>query len=114
MLRRMLMAGTGLLPALILSATPLLAQITTGTVSGNVKDAQGGVIPGATVVLISEARGTKSAPVVTNETGNYVFPNVTADTYTIEVSLQAFKTVKRAGIIVSGGDRVGVQPITIE
>jgi hypothetical protein len=27
-----------------------------------------------------------------------------ADTYTIEVSLQAFKTVKRAGIIVSGGD----------
>ena len=82
--------------------------------TGNVKDAQGGVIPGATVVLISDTRGTKSAPVVTNETGNYVFPNVTADTYTIEVTLQAFKTVKRAGVIVSGGDRVGVQPITIE
>jgi hypothetical protein len=45
------------------------AQITTGSVSGVVKDAQGGVIPGATVVLISEARGTRSAPVVTNETG---------------------------------------------
>ena len=50
------------------------AQITTGTVSGTVKDAQGGVVPGATVVLISEARGTKSAPAVTNETGDYVLP----------------------------------------
>src|SRR5207244_10855455 len=48
------------------------AQITTGTVSGVVKDAQGGFIPGATVVLISEARGTKSAPVVTTDTGVYV------------------------------------------
>ena len=114
MLRRMLVVGSGLMLALILISAPVLAQITTGTITGNVRDAQGGVIPGATVVLISDTRGTKSAPVVTNETGNYVFPNVTADTYTIEVSLQAFKTVKRAGVIVSGGDRVGVQPITIE
>src|SRR6266566_8219793 len=114
MFRRMLMAGTGLLPALILCSTPVLAQITTGTVSGNVKDAQGGVIPGATVVLISETRGTKSTPALTNETGNFVFPNVTPDTYTVEVTLDAFKTVKRAGITVSGGDRVGIPPLTLE
>src|SRR5947207_6633910 len=114
MLRRMILVGTGLVLALLLAATPALAQITTGTVSGNVKDAQGGVIPGATVVLISESRGTKSAPAVTNETGNYVFPNITPDTYTVEVSLQAFKTVKRAGVAVSGGDRVGIPPLTLE
>ena len=42
--------GAGVMPA--------AAQITTGTVTGTVKDSQGGVIPGATVVLISEARGT--------------------------------------------------------
>src|SRR6266513_3144631 len=114
MLRRMLMAGTGLLPALILCSTPVLAQITTGTVSGNVKDAQGGVIPGATVVLISETRATKSAPAITDEFGNYVFPNVTPDTYTVEVTLTGFKTVRRGGIAVSGADRVGVQPLTLE
>src|SRR5258708_23025710 len=101
MLRRKLLVGMGLMLALLVSSSPVLAQITTGTVSGNVKDAQGGVIPGATVVLISESRGTKSSPAVTNETGNYVFPNVTADTYTIEVSLQAFQTRKPPGIIVS-------------
>jgi hypothetical protein len=114
MRRRMLLPGIGLTLALVLVSSPALAQITTGTVSGNVKDGQGGVIPGATVVLISETRGTKSAPAVTNETGNYVFPNVTPDTYTVEVTLEAFKTVKRSGIAVSGGDRVGIPPLTLE
>ena len=114
MLRRMLLAGGALMLALILVSSPALAQITTGTVTGTVKDPQGGVIPGATVVLISETRGTRSAPATTNEAGNYVFPNVTADTYTIEVALDAFKTVRRSGIAVSGGDRVGIPPLTLE
>jgi len=87
MLRRMRTVGGGLMLALVLVSAPVLAQITTGTVSGTVKDTQGGVIPGATVVLISETRGTKSAPAVTNETGDYVFPNITADTYTVEITL---------------------------
>ena len=40
-------------------ATPASAQITTGAVTGTVTDAQGGVMPGATVVLVSETQGTK-------------------------------------------------------
>src|SRR4051812_14879243 len=106
MLRRMLSVGGGLMLALVLAPRPAAAQITTGTVSGNVKDPSGAIIPGATVVLISETRATRSAPAITNETGDYVFPNVTADTYTIEVSIDAFKTVRRTGIAVSGGDHV--------
>src|SRR5262245_2032228 len=68
-------------------ATSARAQITTGTVFGTVKDSTGAVVPGATVVLISETQGTKSAPQVTNGVGEYVFPNVTGDTYTVEASL---------------------------
>jgi len=90
------------------------AQITTGTVSGTIKDPTGAVIPGATVALISDTRGTRTAPAVTNENGDYVLPNVTADTYTIEVTLEGFKSVRRSGIAVSGGDRVGLPVITIE
>src|SRR5436305_4739407 len=114
MLRGMLVRGIGLLIVLLFASSAAFAQITTGTVSGTVKDASGGVIPGATVVLISETKGTRSAPAITNETGTYVFPNVTADTYTVEVSLEAFKTIKRGGIAVSGGDRVGMPPLTLE
>ena len=65
---------------LLIAAIPVSAQITTGTVTGTVKDAQGGVVPGATVTLISEARATRSAPVVTSATGDFVLPNITPDT----------------------------------
>ena len=104
----------GLVVALFLLPPSALAQITTGTVTGRVVDSSGGVIPGANVILISETRGTKSAPVVTNDTGDYVFPNVTPDTYTVEVTVAAFKTTRRTGIVVTGGDRVGVPPLTLE
>ena len=110
--------GLWMLAAAVLGCTALAgtasAQITTGTVSGTVKDAQGGVIPGATVVLVSETKGTKSSPVVSNETGDYVFPNVTPDTYTVEVTMEGFKTLRRTGVQVSGGDRVALGSQTIQ
>src|SRR5688572_5637688 len=114
MLRRTWNSAAILLIACMLATSAAFAQITTGTISGNVRDEQGGVIPAATVVLISEARGTRSAPAVTTATGDYVFPNLTADTYTVEVSLDGFKTVRRSGIRVSGADRVGVPTVVLE
>src|SRR5215472_3966317 len=100
--------------ALAVSAVTVEAQITTGNVIGTVKDAQGGVIPGATVTLIDEARGVRIGPLTTNESGTYVFPNITAATYTVEVSMDGFKTAQRKGIPVSGGDRVSVPAIALE
>ena len=83
------------LVALLFGALPATAQITTGNLIGSVKDSSGGVVPGATVVLISESRGTKGVPAVTNETGDYTFPNLTPDTYTVEITMDGFRTVKR-------------------
>jgi len=111
MVHRVLAAALALA---VFSALPASAQITTGNVLGTIKDAQGGVVPGATVVLISETKGTKSAPVVTNAAGDYVFPNVTADTYTVEVSMEGFKTVRRTGVSVSGGDRIAVGSLVLD
>ena len=50
---------------------------------GALKDEQGAVVPGATVTLVSETRGTKVADAHTNENGDFVFPNVPGDTYTV-------------------------------
>ena len=100
--------------ALCMGVINASAQITTGTVAGTVKDAQGGVVPGATVVLISQARGTRTAPAVTNAQGDYVIANVTADTYTVEVTMEGFKTIRRSDIAVSGGDRVAIPALTLE
>jgi hypothetical protein len=93
---------------------PAEGQITTGTVAGTVKDAQGGVVPGATVVLTSDARGTKSAPAVTNTTGDFVFPNIAVGTYTLEIAMPSFKTIKRSNVVVSPGSRSTVDNLTLE
>jgi hypothetical protein len=111
---RMALAMIGLLVVGVLWAQPCLAQVTTGNVFGTVKDSQGGVLPGATVVLTSETRGTKIAPTVTDATGDFVVPNVTADTYTVEVSMQGFKTLVRKGVAVSAGDRVQLGSLVLE
>src|SRR4030095_4027411 len=61
--------------ALWAMAAPASAQVTTGTLSGTVKDPQGGIIPGAAVTLTSDTRGTKLSDVFTNEQGNSTFLN---------------------------------------
>jgi hypothetical protein len=95
-------------------AIPAAAQVTTGTVTGNIKDAQGGVIPGATVTLISSTRGTTLAVVAADTDGVYTFPNVPPDSYTIRVTMDGFKALERSGVTVSPGDRVAVPPLVIE
>ena len=102
------------LVAFLAIAAVAAAQITTGAVTGTVTDSQGGVIPGATVVLTSESQGTKSTPVITNGQGQYTVPNVKADTYTVEVSMPSFKPLTRKGVKVSGGDRVSVETLVLQ
>jgi Carboxypeptidase regulatory-like domain len=107
---RMLAAAGLALCALTGSAS---AQVT-GTVTGTVKDPQGGVIPGATVTLTSESRGTKLPDVITNESGDFTVVNVPADKYTVQVSMSGFKPAKQTGVAVSPGDRQSVGTFTIE
>jgi hypothetical protein len=100
--------------ALCMMAAPASAQVTTGTVLGTVRDAQGGIIPGAAVTLTSETRGTKLADVFTDESGDFTFINVPPDKYTVQVSMTGFKPAKQAGVSVSPGDRQSVGVFTIE
>ena len=102
------------LAAVALLALPASAQVTTGTVSGTVKDAQGAVIPGASVTLTSETRGTQLADVVTNANGDFTFVNVPADRYTLQVSMQGFKASKQPAVSVSPSDRLSIGTIVIE
>jgi hypothetical protein len=113
---RLAMRGGASILALLLCGLPtgVAAQVTTATIQGAVQDAQGGAIPGATVVLVSERQNTRSAPAVTTATGDFVLTNVSPDTYTIEVTMSGFKTLRRAGVAVSPGDRVSLGKITIE
>ncbi len=99
----------------LLAFPPLAsAQLTTGSVTGTVQDAQGGVIPGATVTLINEGQGTRSTAVVTGATGEFVFVNVPSGIYTVEVAMPSFKTLKRLSLTVSPGSRASAGALVLE
>jgi len=102
------------LVVLLATASSARAQITTGSVAGTVKDSQGGVIPGATVTLVSETKGTKSTPVVSSTAGDFVFANVPTDRYTIQVEMPSFKTLKRSGVSVNPGTRASIGDVILE
>ena len=83
--------GVALLMAALLplSASAQVAQV--GQLGGDVRDAQGGVLPGATVTLTSVDRGiTRSA--VTDPQGKYMFAAVPLGRYNVEVKLANFAT----------------------
>ncbi len=56
------------------AATTAFAQFDRGTISGTIKDAQGGIVPGATVTITS-TQTQQSRTTVTDGSGYYTFPN---------------------------------------
>jgi hypothetical protein len=90
----------------LLVAAPAFAQgggaSSTGSISGEVKDSQGGVLPGVTVTATSPAQiGTLTA--VTTEAGIYRFPSVPPGEYRLQFELAGFQNVTREGIRVTLG-----------
>jgi carboxypeptidase family protein len=92
---------------LLCAAIPVGAQDTRGTISGTVKDAQG-VVPGASV-KITNVETSVSQDVVTNGTGYFEAPLLRAGGYTISVEVSGFKTLKRSGITLAGGQQILLQ-----
>jgi len=85
----------------VVAASSVFAQGFQGGLRGAVKDA-GGVVPGVEVTLTNESTNL-SRSAVTNDRGEYAFPNVDAGTYTVRVALQGYKTTEQTGI------RIGTQ-----
>jgi carboxypeptidase family protein len=71
-------------------------------ISGVVQDTAGGVIPGATVVVKSNASGS-TFQAVTSSSGAYNVPSLPAGVYTVTVSLQGFKTSEITDVRVQSG-----------
>ena len=68
---------------------PRHSQSFYGSLVSVVRDAQGGVIPGATIVLTNTATSERREG-VSAENGEYRFVNLVPGTYRLEVELQGF------------------------
>lgn len=90
-----------------------LAQVITGSFSGQVLDQSGAVIPQATVTLTNQqthdVRKTNS-----NETGFFTFASVNPGTYTISVEAQGFKGYKKTDLVLTAGDSIKVGGIQLQ
>ena len=81
--------------------------ITTGSLSGIVTDAQGGVLPGATVQAVHTPTGTKYEG-VTDEQGRYNLLNVRVGPYDVAVSMPGFRADTRRNVDVLLGEQKAV------
>ena len=90
-----------LLPVLLagVTVTDLTAQTSSGAIAGNIQDASGAVVPGATVTATIVATHTGSETKSTS-TGAYRFPNLPLGTYTVSVVAPGFATATETGVIV--------------
>ena len=71
-------------------AASAFAQSDRGTITGEVKDQAGAVIPNATVVAKNAASGSEFKATTTG-TGNYTLPSLPAGIYTLSVEVSGFK-----------------------
>ena len=85
---------------LVAIAVPAAAQSLTGTVTGTVKDEQGGTLPGVAVTLTGKT-GTKTTTTETN--GTYRFVALDPGPYSVQTQLAGFSPRRQDNIVVTVG-----------
>jgi len=94
------LAGAALALLLLLLAAPVLrAQVSSASIRGTVRDQQGAVVAGALLRLVNvdtQVGATKTA----NESGDYLYLNLTPGTYTLEASAPGFNTQKLSSFVL--------------
>src|SRR4030088_1405784 len=86
-------AGIVVLIAAIAMAPPLSAQ-SSGAIQGNITDAQGAVVPGATVIVRNQSTGIERS-LVSDAAGDYLAPSLEPGRYRIEAQLSGFQDQAR-------------------
>ena len=77
-----------------------VAQITTATISGTIKDETGGVLPGVDIVVTNLETGlTRST--VSDAQGYFAVPGLAPGRYEARASLQGFATGVQSGIVLA-------------
>ncbi|HKC70175.1 MAG TPA: carboxypeptidase regulatory-like domain-containing protein, partial [Terriglobales bacterium] len=86
------------------------AQLFPGRVAGTVRDVQGAVVAGATVKLANMATAVERS-VVTNQNGEFNFPELALGTYRLTVAKPGFQTTAVTAITTSLGQVNTVNPV---
>ena len=88
------------------------AQVNTGSIIGDVRDAQGLAVPDAEVTLIS-ARTADQRTTRTSDAGGLAISALPAGEYTLKISKAGFQSFERKGIILTSNERLSAGAITL-
>jgi hypothetical protein len=77
-----------------------LAQVLYGSIVGDIKDASGASIPGATVVATNKSTGLTREG-VTDDAGRFNFADLPAGVYSFKASQQGFRTFEQTEVTVN-------------
>jgi len=90
----------GVLVALLLFCSSVAwGQVTSGGISGIVKDATGAVVANANITVVNEVTGA-TATTTTNGTGEFQVPNLLPDSYDLTVAAKGFQPYALRGVMV--------------
>ncbi len=91
----------------LLFTTVAFAQRDLGTITGTVTDQQGAVVPNVKITITEVATGLTYS-VTTAADGTYTRPALKPGTYSVSAEAQGFRRVEQQNVILTAGDRVGV------
>ena len=93
--------------AFLLVIPAMLYAQGSSVIFGTVTDATGASVAAADVSAINEATGVVER-VSTNETGNYIFPDLRNGSYKVACTKPGFQTVERSGVLIQVDERARV------
>src|ERR1051326_2072007 len=91
----------------IAASVPAYTQAVNATLVGTVTDVSGAVVNGAKIMVTERSTGISRAS-STNESGNYVLPNLPPGSYNVSSEMQGFKKSARSGVDVTVNSTVRV------
>src|SRR5436190_5001417 len=97
--RRLILSGA----LLLLPATVLAQSVSTGSITGVVRDTSGAVLPGVTVEAASPALIEKLRSAISDSSGMFRITDVRPGTYSVSFTLAGFSNLRRQGVELTTG-----------
>ena len=91
---------------------PLLAQSSSGTITGRILDPSGESVPGANVTL-SKNDTREVRTFTTTDTGDFVFTALQPGPYSLKVEASGFKVLEKIGVELAASERLSAGSLTL-
>src|SRR5882724_7164735 len=110
---RLLVIISAVLPLVAMLSVSAVAQSVTGSISGTVTDATGGVVVGASVTLHSDQTGT-TRTATTGEDGRFTFAALQPGAYSLLVEQPGFQRLERKNAVLTANENLALGELGLQ